>query len=259
MDTDIKGYVGVFDSGVGGISVLQQLVRCLPHENFYFFGDSANAPYGEKTAEEVTGLSRAIVERMVDAGVKAVVIACNTATSAAAQILRREYPDLIIVGVEPAVKPAVMAPQHDRVLVMATPMTVRREKFRDLVDRWESTSEIIPVPCAGLAARIEKGNLDAPDLGQMIENLIGSWSGAVDSVVLGCTHYPFVKRQIQAVIGEGIPLIDGGEGTARQLKRRLQEEGLLDMREAPGSIIFDSSCKTASEIKLYQHFFELKI
>ena len=114
-----EGCVGVFDSGVGGISVLRSMVAALPHEDFVFFGDSANAPYGEKSTDEVLRLSRANVERLLDGGAKAIVIACNTATSVAAARLRGDYPDLPIVGVEPALKPATLAPRHDRILVMA--------------------------------------------------------------------------------------------------------------------------------------------
>ncbi len=158
------GFVGVFDSGVGGISVLRSLVAELPHEDFEFFGDSANAPYGEKTAPEVLGLSRSIVEDFVAEGAKCIVIACNTATSAAAQTLRAEYGELPIVGVEPALKPATLAPRHGRILVMATPMTLRLDKFHKLAERWGSDSEVIGVPCVGLASRIEQGNLEADDL-----------------------------------------------------------------------------------------------
>ena len=236
----LEGYIGVFDSGVGGISVLRSLVRELPNERFVYFGDSAHAPYGEKTSGEVLNLSRAITEDLLESGCKAIVIACNTATSAAAAQLRTEHPDVPIVGVEPALKPAVLAERHGRVLVMATPMTVRLKKFRKLLDTWGDEASVIAVPCDGLAARIEQGDLDAPDLMELIEGLVGSYADSVDAVVLGCTHYPFVRHQIASVIGE-VPFFDGADGTARQLRRRLDECGLLASQNGRGAVEFLSS------------------
>ena len=128
--------IGVFDSGVGGISILRELVRELPHEDFVFYGDSAHAPYGEKTPEEVVSLTSDVAQKLLDMGCKALVIACNTATSAAAPVLRKTYSHMPIVGVEPALKPAVLAKHHSKVLVMATPMTVRLEKFQKLLRTW---------------------------------------------------------------------------------------------------------------------------
>ena len=220
-----KDCVGVFDSGVGGISILQGLMRELPHERFVYFGDSANAPYGEKTPEQVLDLSRSIVDSLVCAGCKAVVIACNTATSAAANALRAEYDDIPIVGVEPALKPAVLAERRGRVLVMATPMTVRLEKFRHLMDEWGDAAQVDAVPCWGLAARIEQGHLGDDDVRDLIDELVGAYAGNVDAVVLGCTHYPFVREQIAQVLGD-VRFFDGGAGTARQLHRMLKR-GLL--------------------------------
>ena len=221
-----EGWVGVFDSGVGGISVLEHLVRELPHERFLFFGDSANAPYGEKTDEEVMKLSRAIVEYMVHEGCKAIVIACNTATSVAAATLRAEHPDLPIIGVEPATG--------------------------------GSDSEVISQPCPGLAARIEHGNLDAPDLTELIERLVGQYAGTVDSVVLGCTHYPFVARQIRSVVGD-VPLFESGAGTARELRRRLEETGRLAPASQEGTVEFRSSRNTPEELALYRWFFAQEV
>ena len=252
---EYKGWVGVFDSGVGGISVLRALVSELPQERFVYFGDSAHAPYGEKTPKEVLDLSHGIVERLLGAGCKAIVIACNTATSAAAAQLRAAYPEVPIIGVEPALKPAVLATPDGAVLVMATPMTVRLEKFQHLMEEWGSGARVIAVPCEGLAARIEQGRLQDADLVELIDSLVGSYAGAVDAVVLGCTHYPFVIGQIRQVLG-GVPFYDGGAGTARQLKRRLEECGLLASEEAAGAVEFLSSKDTPEELALYQSFFE---
>lgn len=256
------GFIGVFDSGVGGISVLKQLVRELPHEDFHYFGDSANAPYGEKSQEQVLDLSRSIVKRFVAEGAKAVVIACNTATSVAAPALRATYPELPIIGIEPALKPAAQAPDHGRILVMATDITLALDKYHDLAATYGKDCEVISVPCPGLAARIEHGELDAVDLHEMIQGFVGSFAGTVGSVVLGCTHYPFVRRQIAEVLGQQVRFFDGRAGTARQLRHRLEEEGLLAAREGaerPGRVEFSSSKDTPEEIALYQEFFSLPL
>ena len=258
MNLRYNGHIGVFDSGVGGISILRQLVRVLPCEDFIFFGDSANAPYGDKNRDQVLRRSRDIVDMLLDGGCKAIVIACNTATSAAASTLRAEYAHVPIVGVEPALKPATLAPDVKRILVMATPMTLRLDKYQQLAARWGGGHDIFEAPCAGLADRIERGNLDAPDIDELLENLIGTYRDKVDAAVLGCTHYPFVARQIERVLG-AIPLFDGAEGTARQLERRLAERGLLSKSSQAGKVTFASSKDTAEELALYRSLFEMPL
>ena len=255
MTADSNGFIGVFDSGVGGISVLKALVNELPHEDFHYFGDSANAPYGEKSEEEVRVLSHAIVDRFISEGAKAIVIACNTATSAAAPTLRSEYPDLPIIGIEPALKPATEAPDHGRILVMATDITLRLDKYHELAETYGRDCEVISVPCPGLAGRIEHGHLDESDLVEMIRSYVGSFVGTVGSVVLGCTHYPFVRRQITEVLGSGVRFYDGGAGTARQLRARLDRRGLLASADRAGEVAFASSKDTPEEIALYREFF----
>ena len=252
------GFVGVFDSGLGGISVLRALVEELPHEDFRYFGDSANAPYGEKTEAQVLDLSRRIADRFLADGAKAIVIACNTATSASAATLRAAHPDVPIVGIEPALKPAARAFPHGRILVMATEMTLHLDKYHELARAWGGECEVIPVPCPGLAARIERGDLDAPDLGEMVEGLVGGYAGSVDAVVLGCTHYPFVRRQIERVLGPGVAFFDGGAGTARQLRKRIAEEGLAAVRDRAGRVEFASSLDTPDELGLYRSFFHME-
>jgi glutamate racemase len=252
------GFVGVFDSGVGGISILRPLVRELPHERFVYFGDSANAPYGDKDPSEVLSLSRHIVQELLADGAKAIVIACNTATSAAAQTLRAEYPDVPIIGVEPALKPATLAPHHHRILVMATAATLSLDKFQRLEDRWGSDSEVIEVACVGLAELIEKGDPSLPQIHELLVKYLAQWRGKVDSVVLGCTHYPFIRKQIREVVGD-VPLYDGGEGTARETRRRLTEEGLLAPAAQEGSVEFRSSINTPEELKLYERLFDLEV
>lgn len=250
-----SGYVGVFDSGVGGISVLRQLAVTLPHEDFLYYGDSANAPYGEKSRDWVLRRSGDIVDELLGQGAKAIVIACNTATSVAAATLRAEYAHVPIIGVEPALKPATLAEKAGRILVMATPITLRLDKYQQLAERWGTGHEVIPVPCPGLAARIEQGDLSAPDVYELLESLIGEYAGTVDSAVLGCTHYAFIARQIRDVIGD-VPLFDGALGTALQLERKLAERGLFTKSNDLGNVVFASSSTQPGEVDLYRRFFE---
>ena len=248
------GFIGVFDSGVGGISVLQHVVRELPHESFRYFGDSAHAPYGERTPDEVLALTRDVAERMLSEGAKALVIACNTATSAAAPALREAFPNVPIVGVEPALKPAVLAGGSGTVLVMATEVTLALDKFQRLEERWAEGATVKTAACVGLAGRIEQGNLDGPDLHELIEHLVGSYRGEVDRVVLGCTHYPFVRAQIARVLGN-VRFFDGGAGTARQLRRLLERDGLLSDGTGAGTVTLLSSIDTPEELELYRWFY----
>ena len=241
--------IGVFDSGVGGISILRELVRLMPNENYIYFGDSANAPYGIKTLEQVVDLVCNDAEYLYNKGIKALVVACNTATSAGIGLLRKRYTDIPVIGIEPALKPAVLSAEHPTVLVMATPMTLREEKFRCLMQRFEEKAEIIPLPCPGLMEFVERGELQSEALEQYLYHLFAPYK-KVDAVVLGCTHYPFVRKMIQKVLGNETMLFDGGEGTARETRRRLEERSLLNPSENTGKVIFENSAKEEALWKL---------
>ena len=231
--------IGMFDSGVGGISVLREAVKQLPHEHFIFFGDTQNAPYGTKPREEVLRLSRNVVERLLQMGCKAIVIACNTATSAAAAALRGEYQDLPIVAMEPALKPASQLRQNGIVLSLATPGTIAGEKYAQLYALYGEG--VVSLPCPGLMEFAERGQLDGPDLHQYLSRLFQPYQDQnVEAVVLGCTHYVFLKNAIQAHF-PGVPLVDGNEGTVRQLRRRLDEMGLLAPETSKGAVELLSS------------------
>ena len=220
--------VAVRDSGVGGISVLRELLRIMPEEDYLYFGDSANAPYGTKTKDEVLEITRKNLDILKERGIKSLVIACNTATSAAARRLRTENPDLPIIGIEPAVKPASMICENPRVLVMATPLTLREEKFLSLVDRFSDSAEFISLPCPSLVELIEAGETDSREIDDYLSRLFEPYKSLrIDAIVLGCTHYPHVKHIIKRHFPDQVKIIDGGEGTARQTKRRLQELSLL--------------------------------
>lgn len=252
--------IAVFDSGVGGISVLKELVKVLPNENFLFYGDSKNAPYGTKTLDEVRKLTCEHAKKLlVDDGCKGLVVACNTATSAAVRVLREMYPNVPIVGIEPAVKPAVLCKAHPKVLVMATPMTISQEKLRKLIDKYSDKGDIIPLPCPGLMDFVERGDLEGDDLRKYLTELLYEYrDNKVDSVVLGCTHYPFAKKLIQEILGDKVLVFDGAEGTAREMKRRLQEADLLENAENKGVVEFRNSLdgeKNEQKVQLCERLF----
>jgi len=234
--------VAFFDSGLGGISVLRAAVKALPHENFIYYGDSANAPYGTKPPEEILRLSRAVMEKVLDMGAKAVVIACNTATGMAVDQLRQDYPDLTIIGVEPAVKPAAEAYPGGRILVLATPMCLQGQRYRELQNRFCHDAEIHPVPCGGLMEFVERGELRGENLRAYLEEKLQPYLGqCVDAAVLGCTHYPFLRGAIAEVLGPDTAIIDGNAGITAQLRRRLEEQGLLNPSRASGTVTFYNS------------------
>lgn len=252
--------LAVFDSGVGGISVLKELVRLMPEENYLYYGDSANAPYGSKSVDAVRRLSVDAVERLLAMGAKAVVIACNTATSVAAEALREKHHDVPIIGVEPALKPAVLFKAHPAVAVLATPLTLKEKKFRLLMESFSHEADILPVPCDRLAALIEKGCLEGETLSDYLKSVFAPYKGKrLDAVVLGCTHYPFVRRAIQEVVGESVRLFDGGEGTARETKRRLMETESLKTDGAHGKVRFFSSRESEEELAFYERLFQSDI
>ncbi len=241
--------IGVFDSGVGGVSVLREMVRLLPHEDFLFFGDSINAPYGTKTRDQVTELTLANVAHLREEGIKAVVIACNTATSAAITALRETYTDMPVIGIEPAVKPAVMMGEHPHVIVMATPMTAKGDKFLKMEARYEEQADITALPCPGLMEFVEQGITEGPELDAYLRGLLAPYMDEKpDAIVLGCTHYPFVRGALREIVGEDVSIIDGSEGTARELQRRLSQEDLLADRTREGAIRFEMSIPEKADL-----------
>ncbi len=243
-------FIGVFDSGVGGISVLRHLRKLLPNERFLYYGDSANAPYGRRTTEKVQELTLAAAEKMIKFGLKALVVACNTATAAAIHALRQTYPELIVVGIEPALKPAVDQFPGGRIGVMATEVTLREEKFDALLRRCGDAATIFKIPAPGLVERVETGKADTNDTEALLSTILGPYIGKLDALVLGCTHYPLAAGAIRKVLGPRVVLIDGGEGTARETKRRLEQAGLL--HDGPGEILWQNSAENDEILALCQ-------
>ena len=243
--------IAVFDSGMGGVSVLRALRAHLPHENYLYFGDSANAPYGVRPYDEILELSRAAVAHLVGEGIKALVIGCNTVTSVAAKTLRAEHPNLIIVATEPAVKPAALARHGGTILVMATDATVHGDNFLSLVQRYGDEANIVKCPCPGLMEFVERGETDSEALRAYLRKRFEVLGGVKpDSVVLGCTHYPFVSGAIRAVLGEDVALFDPAPGIARQAKRRLAAAGLLNPQAGEGEIRWENSSPDPKMIAL---------
>lgn len=234
--------IGVFDSGVGGISVLREMVALMPQEHYLYFGDSKNAPYGTRPIGEVRELSLRAAECLSGEGIKALVVACNTATSAAIGDLRAIYDPMPVIGIEPALKPAALSGGRPRVLVMATPMTLREEKFRGLLKRYGGGADIIALPCPGLVEFVERGVFGGAELRGFLDGLFSGIRGErIDCVVLGCTHYPFVRDAIRDALGGDVKIFDGGAGTAREARRRLMERSLLRPPGEKGEIRIVSS------------------
>ncbi len=248
-------YIAVFDSGVGGISVLRQLGKAMPQERFLYYGDSANAPYGSRPTRQVRELTLAAADKLYrEYPVKALVIACNTATSAAIRQLREKYPDRIIIGIEPALKLAADRFPKGRIGVMATQVTLREEKFQRLTLRFREDRKIYPIPAPGLVELIEAGKRDEPETREFLTNLLAPYIGKLDALVLGCTHYPFVKHGIQKIVGPGTQVVHGGEGTARETRRRLEEAGLL--HQGPGQVTILNSSSDGRLIRLSHELLE---
>ena len=257
MKADRQAPIGVFDSGVGGLTVVREIMRNLPDERIVYFGDTARVPYGSKSKNTVIRYSRQIVHFLETQQVKAIVIACNTATSVAASTLRQQYPSIPIIGIEPALKPAVLWKEHDKVAVMATPATLALPKFHELMKHYSKESDIYPVPCPGLADYVERGIFDGEEITEFLKGLLApSLEKHVDAIVLGCTHYPFVEKVIQRIAGPDVKIFNGAHGTALELQRRLRIAELLTPSIEKGTVEFYSSSTNPETIKLCHQLFE---
>jgi len=238
--------IGIFDSGMGGLSVLDEARKQLPNEDFIYYGDSKNAPYGVKTKEELIELSIKICDYLVDRQVDAIVIACNTATSAAVKVLREKY-DIPIIGMEPALKPAVDYHKSGDIVVMATPMTLSEKKFELLMNRVASKITVYKIPAPQIVELVEAGIFE----GQKISNVLEEYffdlpKDRIESVVLGCTHFIFIKEAIRKLFDGDIKLIDGNYGTIQQLKRKItvsKHGGSLEIINSGGASYIELSYK----------------
>lgn len=234
--------IAVFDSGMGGVSVLRQLYKIMPNENYIYFGDSKNAPYGTKSTDEIRSLTIKNIEYLISKGAKAVVIACNTATSAAAKELRQMHKEISIIGLEPALKPAALSKEHPTVVVLATPLTLREQKFDALFERFKNKATVIKLPAPKLVELVESDLVDTQQTDDYLTELFfGIDKSKIDCVVLGCTHFPFAKKKIQSFLGENVEIFNGAEGAARQTKRLLEESSLINDSGQKGQVVFENS------------------
>jgi glutamate racemase len=219
--------IAIFDSGLGGLSVTQEIARLLPREHLIYLADSAHCPYGGRPLEEIRSLSLSVAGVLVERGAKVLVVACNTASGAALETLR-EILDIPVVGLEPALKPAARRSTARRVGVLATTATLRTERFRRLVERFGRGVEVFAQGCPGLVELVENGETEGPRVREALAPYLRRMTAAgVDAVVLGCTHYPFLRDEIAAGLGPGVEIHDSGLAVARQLRRVLRRAGRL--------------------------------
>jgi len=252
---DRNSAIGFFDSGVGGVSVLRDAARLLPRERFLYYGDNLNAPYGTKSEDTIRTLATHIADVLLSYDVKALVIACNTATSAAAAALRERL-TIPVVGMEPALKPASQLWRGGRILVLATPATLRQHKFQLLNEKYGEHA--IVRPCAGLMEFVEAGEMESGRLYDYLAAVLADYRDVqLDAVVLGCTHYVFLKGALSRLL-PGVPLVDGNEGTARRLESLLAQGGML-RAEGEGGVTFMTSGDEAVFIPLMEKLYRLPL
>lgn len=234
--------VGVFDSGVGGLSVFIEIEKKLPSESLIYFADSAHVPYGSKTPEFIRERSLKISEFLISKGAKAIVIACNTATAAAIGVLRKRWPQIPIIGMEPAVKPALAVTKKGIVGVIATVGTLKSAQFAALLDKFACQTQVILQPAPGLVECVENGELESATTRELVSSFVNPLlEKGADTLVLGCTHYPFLKKVIAEIAGPDVALIDTGAAVARQLEKRLLEVQMTVPANSPKLLSFYTS------------------
>lgn len=223
--------IGVFDSGIGGLSVANAIYKLLPAEQLIYFADTARVPYGPRSSQEIRSFSEEISRFLLAQPCKMIVVACNTATSAALEYLRQQWPDIPFVGMEPAVKPAAEATKTQKVGVLATAATIKSDRYVQLMQRYTKGVEVFENPCVGLVPQIEAGHLNTADTEALLRRIvIPMLDEGVDTLVLGCTHYPFIQPLLKKIAGENIQIIDPSPAVARQVKRRLEQ---LNLQASP--------------------------
>jgi glutamate racemase len=231
-----SGSIGVFDSGVGGLSVWREIVRQLPHEDVLYFADQAHVPYGPRTQEEIRGFCVGIARFLIQRGCKALVVACNTASAAALKNLRETFPQLPVLGMEPAVKPAASTTRSGVVGILATPATFQGRLFQATAGRYAAGIRLVNQVCNGLAELVETGDLDGPRTDAALRGFLEPVLAAgADTIVLACTHYPFVIEPIRRIAGERVTVIDPAPAIARHLGNVLDDRGLAAYRERTGA------------------------
>jgi len=248
--------IGVLDSGVGGLSVVSHLRSLLPAEGLLYFADQSHIPYGPRPPEEVRDFTAEITRFLLRLDAKAIVIACNTASAAALDYLRRAFPEVPFIGMEPAVKPAALTTRSGKVGVLATPSTLTSHRYASLMARFAAGIEVHEDPCIGLVQLIEAGALDSPETKQLLQSVIDPMlTAGVDTLVLGCTHYPFIQPLLQSLAGEGVTIIDPAPAVARQTRFVLQQRKLNAPDHREGSL----RCFTSGDARRLDSLAELLI
>ena len=234
--------IGVFDSGVGGLWILKHLKAELPGYNYVFFGDQGHVPYGGRQEEEIKSFSEAIVKFLIYKGCKVIVVACNSASAASLEYLRKKFPGTIFVGMEPAIKPAAEMTRTNSIGVLATPATFRGKLYNSVVERFAGNVEISTDICVGLVEQIEKGNFDSKKVNSILERALKPMlKKNIDTIVLGCTHYPFIAPQIKKIAGDKINIVDPTEAIVRQVSNILGRDIILEKHFKDGKMdIFTS-------------------
>jgi glutamate racemase len=234
--------IGIFDSGIGGLSVLHEIRALMPNENIIYFGDQGHVPYGPRLMEQIQNFSEGITNFLLKHHAKIIVVACNTASAAALKYLREKFPDVQFVGMEPAVKPAAEKTQTKKVGVLATPATFQGALYASVVERFALDVEIFQNTCTGLVQQIEAGELDSGKTKKILEDaLLPMLEKNIDTVVLGCTHYPFVIPLIEKIVGENVRVIDPAPAIAKQTERLLEAKGLRNSSNENAKVVFFTS------------------
>jgi glutamate racemase len=244
-----KQPIGVFDSGIGGLSVLRAMRELMPEEPVVSFGDQGHVPYGPRPLEQVRDFSEAITRFLLEQGTKLIVVACNTASAAALHYLRDKFPHVSFVGMEPAVKPAAELTRSGSVGVLATPATFQGELYASVLERFANGVQVLQDTCPGLVGQIESGNLDGDETHAILDAALRPMlDRGIDTVVLGCTHYPFVIPLIEQIVGENVRVIDPAPAVAKQAKRLLAANGIKDPVGAQARVRF----YTSGDAKMFQ-------
>ena len=242
MFTNTQSPIGIFDSGIGGISVLRAIREQMPEEAILYFGDQGHIPYGPRPMQQIRDFSEAIARFLLEHGAKIIVVACNTASAAALTYLRGLFPQAQFVGMEPAVKPAAEHTHTGKVGVLATPATFQGALYASVVERFANGVELFQNTCPGLVQQIEQGNLQGEQTRRILEDaLLPMLEKNIDTVVLGCTHYPFVIPLIQDIVGKGVRVIDPAPAVARQTRRLLDARGIRNSSSSRGDVSFYTS------------------
>ena len=242
MSFDRKSPIGIFDSGVGGLSVLRAIRTQMSEESVIYFGDQGHIPYGPRPMMQIRDFSEAITQFLLEHDAKIIVVACNTASAAALKYLRETFPDVEFVGMEPAVKPAAEQTQTGKVGVLATPATFQGALYASVVERFASGVELFQNTCNGLVQQIEQGNLQGEETRRILNDaLLPMLERNIDTVVLGCTHYPFVIPVIQQIVGANVRVIDPAPSVAKQIQRVLEAKGIKNESDARGDVTFYTS------------------